>query len=181
MVCYGTFTPVLAKCFEVSDLDTTILQMVYTTVLLPLNPLVNWTIDRKGIRVAGFLASTLLLIGTWLRNMAGISEGNGFWILVVAQTLGGSGQAFVLSIPSKLSMTWFPKKELAKATMMITLANPIGCIFGMALPPFFISNYSESEIELPENVVKARGEIAHYLFIQSFILTVLLVPMYFLA
>jgi len=58
--------------------------MIYTTVLLPLNPLTNWIIDKRGIKVAGFLASSFLLIGTWLRNLAGISEGKGFWILMAA-------------------------------------------------------------------------------------------------
>ena len=84
MVCYGTFTPTLGACFEVDDMDTTILQMIYTTVLLPLNPLTNWTIDKKGIKIAGFLASTLLLLGTWLRNLAGTASGTGFWVLMVA-------------------------------------------------------------------------------------------------
>lgn len=66
MVCYATFTPTLAACFKVDDLDTTILQMIYTTVLLPMNPLTNWIIDKKGIKVAGYLASSFLILGTWI-------------------------------------------------------------------------------------------------------------------
>ena len=142
---YATFTPILQKAFDVPTLEATILQMTYTITILFMNFVASMTIDKKGLKLAGILSSGLLLIGIWIR-MAVQSDGTGFWVLILAQVFGGAGQAFVLSSPSKMSMTWFPKHEHAKSTTLIALAAPIGCIIGMGVPPLFIDDQQENTL-----------------------------------
>ena len=48
--------------------------------------------------------------------------------------MGGFGQGFIISVPSKLAIVWFAKTEIAKATTITALSVPLGAIFGMVLP-----------------------------------------------
>jgi sugar phosphate permease len=39
-----------------------------------------------------------------------------------------------------MATQWFPEEQLALATTVGSLANPLGCILGMVLAPFFVNN-----------------------------------------
>ena len=79
--------------------------------------------------MTGWIAGILLLIAYWIRIAF-----PSLIVYIISQGIGGFGQGFIISVPSKLAIVWFSKTEIAKATTITALSVPLGAIVGMVLP-----------------------------------------------
>jgi hypothetical protein len=71
---------------------------------------------------------------------------------IITQGLGGFGQGFIISVPSKLAIVWFSRTEIAKATTIAALSVPLGAIIGMALPAFLIWVHIDENVEITDKI-----------------------------
>lgn len=67
-----------------------------------------------------------------------------------------------------MATQWFPENELALATTVGSLANPLGCILGMVIAPFFVNNSIMDK--------NPKGHVDDLLFTHAMIAAVLNVP-----
>ena len=72
---------------------------------------------------------------------------------------------------SKLATVWFGDEERALATTIGSLATPIGCILGMVLGPFFVSENDKEDHEV------GKSNIENYLSICATVATGLTIPL----
>ena len=82
---------------------------------------------------------------------------------------------FFLNSSSKLATTWFGDKERGLATALGSLALPIGCIFGFAIPAIMITD------DLADDKLKGKTKFAEYLILQNILTSVCTVPTLLIA
>nr|KAG5710963.1 hypothetical protein BaRGS_013697 [Batillaria attramentaria] len=104
----------------------------YVVAFLP----VLWVLDSKGLRVNNLLGTGLNLVGTWLKVAAVNSDL--FPLLLVAQTLCGLAEVFVLPVPPRLAAVWFGPRQVSTACSFGVLANEFGVAVGFLLPPVLV-------------------------------------------
>ncbi|KAI8971927.1 major facilitator superfamily domain-containing protein [Mycotypha africana] len=99
---------------------------------------------QRGITI-GAILNAIAGIVRWLGALPSI---NGFCILFTGQTIAAIAQAFMLAIPPRLAVTWFPENEINMATSIAASANNLGIAFGCALTPLLVKEAS-SETDIP--------------------------------
>jgi sugar phosphate permease len=82
-----------------------------------------------------------------------------------------SFQPYFCNGVSKLATVWFGDEQRALATTIGSLATPIGCILGMIMGPFFVSENDRMDYDL------GRKHVIDYMFFTAGFVTVLTVPM----
>ena len=87
------------------------------------------------------------IVGVWLRWVV-LETADSFAYLLIPQALIASFQPFFCNGVSKLATVWFGDEERALATTVGSLATPIGCILGMVLGPFFVSESDKEDHEI---------------------------------
>ena len=80
------------------------------------------------------------------------------------------GQPFVLSSPAKLAAVWFGDNERAIATIIGSLAAPLGAVAGYLLPLPIITDKNTDTEE------RGRSKFFQYVLIQNIIITALGLP-----
>lgn len=71
---------------------------------------------------------------------------------------------------SKLATVWFGDGERALATMVGSLAAPIGCILGMVMGPFFVFESDK------DDHLNGKINVENYMFICASVATGLTIP-----
>ena len=181
MVGFAPVTDLMTKVYnDVSDIQVTLLTLVFIVMFIPINFPANKMID-KNLRPPVIIASVLLLAGCWVRMLVG-TDGNGFHWILVGQCLSGLSQPFMLCGPARVAKVWFGENENAIATTLGALAVPLGCLTGMVVPSFFIPPLEQVDpTEELDDLTKQEyvKKIYNYLLWQNIIITVLAVPILF--
>ena len=99
---YTYFSGLIALIFDLNVIFSTFSFFI-------LNMPASYIMDKHGLWVCGILANVLLLIGLWIRLIAG-NSGDGYIWLLVGQLFGSSGQVFLMNAPAKVAAVWFPDK-----------------------------------------------------------------------
>lgn len=60
-----------------------------------------------------------------------------------------TAQVFMLSIPPRLAVAWFPEREINVATSIAVSANNLGIAAGCALTPLMV-NQATSKADIPD-------------------------------
>ncbi|KAI8986581.1 major facilitator superfamily domain-containing protein [Pilobolus umbonatus] len=89
---------------------------------------------RKGIMI-GIVLNTA---AGGIRYLGAIPSLYGFILLFTGQTIAAIAQVFMLSIPPRLAVAWFPENEINLATAIAVSANNLGIAAGCALTPLMI-------------------------------------------
>ncbi|VDC06415.1 unnamed protein product [Peniophora sp. CBMAI 1063] len=92
------------------------------------------------MRYTACIGTILLLFSTWIRyagTARSLSPSGSYALVIIGQFIGGFGQPFFQVISPKYSELWFDVKSRTTATMIITLANPIGGAIGSLIAPKF--------------------------------------------
>ena len=112
------------------------LSMVYMLVYIPTIFPAMYFLDRKGLKLTVLLGASLTFLGAFVKCFA--VEPNLFPVIMLGQTLCSIAQAFILSIPARLSAVWFGSNEVASATAIGVLGNQLGCAIGFLVPPLVV-------------------------------------------
>jgi MFS transporter, FLVCR family, feline leukemia virus subgroup C receptor-related protein len=100
------------------------------------------------------VAAAASIIGAALRWIM-LRESDHFYLLLIGQAISAISNPFLNNGASKLATSWFGEKERALATSIGSLSTPLGCIFGLAVGPFFILDSDKSDIaEGKRHVIK---------------------------
>ena len=168
MVGFTAISNNLTGIYGVSSLATTMLVLPFIILFIPWIFPANYLIDTKGIVIPVYIASVTMILGAWIRILVNTN----FYFVIGGQVLMAIGQPFMLSAPAKLAALWFGDNERALATILGSLASPIGAVIGFILPLLFIG---DDDIH-PEN----SDKFERYVLVQSIIITVLGLPIIFL-
>ncbi|XP_029633167.1 feline leukemia virus subgroup C receptor-related protein 2 isoform X2 [Octopus sinensis] len=113
------------------------LSMVYMLAYIPLIFPASWLLDRKGLRVIIICGTLLNCVGAWLKCIS--ASPDRFWLLMIAQTICGIAQIFVLEVPPRLAAVWFGPNEVSTATSIGVFGNQVGVAIGFLVPPVIIT------------------------------------------
>ncbi|KAI0320777.1 MFS general substrate transporter [Amylostereum chailletii] len=97
-------------------------------------------VKRHGIRTCCYIATILLLISAWVRyagTARSLSKEGSYAVILVGQLLSGLSQPVFQILAPKYSEVWFDLKGRTTATMIISIANPIGGALGQLFSPLF--------------------------------------------
>ncbi|GAB1600202.1 feline leukemia virus subgroup C receptor-related protein 2-like isoform X1 [Argonauta hians] len=119
------------------------LSMVYMLAYIPLIFPASYLLDRKGLRVVIIIGTLLNCTGAWLKCIS--ASPDRFWLLMVAQTICGIAQIFVLEVPPRLAAVWFGPNEVSTATSMGVFGNQVGVAIGFLVPPVIITDSGNIE------------------------------------
>ncbi|XP_076466750.1 choline/ethanolamine transporter flvcr2b-like [Babylonia areolata] len=114
------------------------LSLVYMLAYLLLIPIGMYILDSFGLRVNNVTGCALNAVGAWLKCFA-VSP-NRFPLLMVAQTLCGMAQVFIVSLPPRLAAVWFGPNEVSTATAIGVFGNQLGVAIGFLVPPRIVNN-----------------------------------------
>ena len=170
MVGFTAISNNLTGIYGVSSLATTMLVLPFIFLFIPWIFPANYLIDTKGVVIPVYIASVTLLAGAWIRILVNTN----FYFVIAGQVLMAIGQPFMLSAPAKLAALWFGDNERALATILGSLASPIGAVIGFLLPLLFIGDDDKNPTD------DCKNKFEKYVLVQSIIITVLGLPIIFL-
>ncbi|KAI9455439.1 MFS general substrate transporter [Lactarius psammicola] len=109
-------------------------------VYLPTAVLTPVLTKRYGIRRTCHIASFVLLLSAWVRyagTARSLPKQGAYSLIIIGQALSAFSQPVYQILAPKYSEIWFDLKGRTTATMIISIANPIGGGLGQLLSPSF--------------------------------------------
>lgn len=111
-------------------------------IYLPVSLLVPPACSRWGLRITSAIGSAALLIACWIRYAGtanSLSPDGKFALLLVGQIFTGIGQPCLQILGPRYSEVWFDLRGRTTATMILSIANPIGAALSQLIAPAFSS------------------------------------------
>jgi FLVCR family MFS transporter 7 len=131
-----------SKYFGVSESAINWLSTGFLFAFVVISPLVVYTLNKGGPKVAIVTASVLVLAGNWIRYAGTRATGGHFGVVMFGQIIIGFAQPFVLSAPTRYSNLWFSDDGRVSATAVASLANPLGAAIGQLIGPLWATEAS---------------------------------------
>ncbi|KIL65843.1 hypothetical protein M378DRAFT_1032878 [Amanita muscaria Koide BX008] len=147
---FGPISNDAAEEFGISLNDVNWLGNIVACVYLPMALLIPSMVSKFGIGRCCQIAAVALIISSWVRYAGTIhtlSGGKAYGLLILGQVFSAIAQPIYQVIGSKYSETWFDLKGRTTATMVVAIANPVGCALGQLFSPMF-SNTRQSILYL---------------------------------
>lgn len=147
---------------QISAMRTSTLTIVFPLIFMILSIPAGIIIDKKGFKYG-------VGIGTVLTGMFAIirlASPNSYGMLLFTQIGISIGQPFVLNAITKLSITWFPKKEEATAVGLGSLSLFLGMIVGLGLTPFLVQSFGFHTMILIYGILGITGIAIFFLFVK---------------
>ena len=172
MTAFAPFAQEISAGYGVGAFSTSYTLIIFQIVYIPLNFVANYLFDKNGILFPTIIASVLYIAGSWVRLLVWENE-NGFYWIMIGQTVAACGQPFMLQAPPKIAATWFGDGERVLGTTIGALAGPVGCVIGFVMPVLFLT------VE-PDSSAKTVEEMKSYLIWQNGLVTLFALPIIFL-
>ncbi|KZV63363.1 MFS general substrate transporter [Peniophora sp. CONT] len=93
-----------------------------------------------GVRKTTIIGGVFLVISAWIRyagTARSLSSNGSYALVILGQFFAGLAQPIFQILAPKYSELWFDLKTRTTATMIISIANPIGGAIGQLLSPAF--------------------------------------------
>ncbi|KAI0295839.1 MFS general substrate transporter [Multifurca ochricompacta] len=113
---------------------------VIACVYLPTAFLTPMITKRYGLKRSCNIATFVLLLSAWVRyagTARSLPKGGAYALIIIGQALSAISQPVYQILAPKYSERWFNLKGRTTATMIISIANPIGGALGQLLSPLF--------------------------------------------
>lgn len=140
-ICFAPVVYFTESYFNVSITAVNMLSLVFMIIYIPVVVPSLWFTERYGLRKAILMAILFNCIGAWLRyigaivaNVSSAYQILGFGIVMIGQCIAAAAQTVFINAPARIAGDWFAVDELATATTIASMANPIGNALGSALP-----------------------------------------------
>ncbi|KAI7907462.1 major facilitator superfamily domain-containing protein [Cokeromyces recurvatus] len=121
----------------------------------------------NGLQRGILIGAVLNAIAGGIRWLGATPSLYGFITLFFGQTIAALAQVFMLSIPPRLAVAWFPETEINIATSIAVSANNLGIAAGCALTPLVVKQSTRNK------------DIPHLLFTQFIICLVVLILIWY--
>ncbi|KAM5538876.1 hypothetical protein V8D89_007598 [Ganoderma adspersum] len=115
---------------------------IVNVVYLPSAFVMPYLYGRLGVRKASFIAGSLFLVSAWIRfagTVHGLSVQGSYALIMIGQLLAAMSLPILQVVVPSYSERWFNLKSRTTATMIMSLANPVGNALGQLIPPLFKS------------------------------------------
>ena len=142
-ICFSPIFDATARRFQVSNFAVNMLSLVFLIVYLPASVLTVYLTERYGLRAAILSGCGLNAIGGWLRFIACYlppERGASFGLLLIGQLFGAVAQPFFTNLPARVSADWFTAGHRDGATVVGSMANPIGNALGSIIPALVVGS-----------------------------------------
>ncbi|KAF2888815.1 hypothetical protein ILUMI_17358, partial [Ignelater luminosus] len=127
----------VSEYYNVSYMAVIWTSLVYLLTTGAFCLLSGYLTDKLGLRKGILIGITGTCVSTWIK-LASVSSSR-FWVLMLAQTIGGIFQVFLLNIPSKLASTWFGPKEISTACSIGVFGYQFGAGISSLIPPMVVN------------------------------------------
>lgn len=170
-VTFAPIAPLSESFFGVSDTFINIFSVSYLLTYIPgsIAALIVYSFRQDGLRRGIILAAILSAVGAFVRYFASTN----YKITLFGQCLAAISQPFLTNVPPKLAAAWFPSSERDVATVIGSMANPVGIAIGTILPAVFVSESSNGQVNgmstllLVEGILTTIGAIVAAIFVKS--------------
>ena len=121
----NTAVPTMAEALGVAPLDMKSVLSCYTLSVAVFVPLSGWVADRFGTRRVFATAIGLFMLGSLLAGLSNSIHG-----LVASRILQGFGGAMMVPVGRMTMVRTFPKSELVRAMMFVSMPALVGPMLG---------------------------------------------------
>lgn len=160
---------IIQGIYHVNAIHTTLLVLPFNFSILFLLFPYSMLTNKLGFVTPTRIAVVVLVIGGWTRMLVN----SGFWWLVLGQAIIAIGNPLSLIAPAKISSIWFSDNQRALATMIASLATPVGSVIGFVMPFIFIND--EDGVDTPES----RAKFNKYILWQNILVMAMSIPIFF--
>ncbi|KDQ57437.1 hypothetical protein JAAARDRAFT_35153 [Jaapia argillacea MUCL 33604] len=147
---FGPISNEMAQEFGITLDEVNWLGNMFALVYLPVAIAFPTLVSRYGVRRTCMIGSAFLLVSAWVRFAAtphSLSRNGAYTLLVVGQFLAAFSQPIFQIIGPVFSETWFNLRGRTTATMVLSIANPIGGAVGQLISPM-VGNSRQSILVL---------------------------------
>jgi len=148
--------------YNITELQLNMLALVFMVSGCTTRFLAMWIIDSIGLGTGTFIAAGIHLLGVWIRFWPGCEQDGYYWLLV-GQSMTAVAQGFIDITGPKLAANWFPPRERTTAT-----AAGGGSIFVAALLSYTMT----------PRTVNTSDDMPGYLLAQAVVSTVAVVGIF---
>ncbi|KAI1787322.1 MFS general substrate transporter [Ganoderma leucocontextum] len=113
---------------------------IVNVVYLPSAFVMPYLYGRLGVRKACFIAGLLFVVSAWVRfagTTRGLTVQGSYALIMVGQLLAAMALPILQVVVPSYSERWFNLNSRTTATMIMSLANPVGNALGQLIPPLF--------------------------------------------
>ncbi|KAI0043663.1 MFS general substrate transporter [Auriscalpium vulgare] len=113
---------------------------IIACVYLPTTFLIPIVVKRYGIRRACDIATVALIISAWVRyagTARSLPKHGAYALIILGQFFSAIAQPVYQVLAPKYSEVWFDLRGRTTATMIMSIANPIGGALGQLISPAF--------------------------------------------
>ncbi|XP_050080439.1 feline leukemia virus subgroup C receptor-related protein 2-like isoform X1 [Anopheles maculipalpis] len=140
---YSIVANIMAKYYNISpawiDWTSMIFMVIYIFAVFP----VSYIMDVKNMRQSAVIGAVGTALGAWIKVFS--ADPSQFQIVIVGQIVSAIAQVFLLSIPSRLSATWFSPQEASSVCAFGVFGAQLGIAIGFFLTPMVIVNHEDFE------------------------------------
>eukprot|EP00465_Bigelowiella_longifila_P010289 CAMPEP_0185261468 /NCGR_PEP_ID=MMETSP1359-20130426/9850_1 /TAXON_ID=552665 /ORGANISM="Bigelowiella longifila, Strain CCMP242" /LENGTH=420 /DNA_ID=CAMNT_0027848099 /DNA_START=1 /DNA_END=1263 /DNA_ORIENTATION=+ len=119
------------------------LSVVFMILYIPGTYLASYLFERFGLRGTILAANTLNVAGSVLRFASigtdSTANNGGYALLLIGQGMCGLVQPIFVNAAALIAATWFALEQRDLATVIASMANPIGTGVGQILPAMLVS------------------------------------------
>uniref|UniRef100_A0A182JVD2 Major facilitator superfamily (MFS) profile domain-containing protein n=1 Tax=Anopheles christyi TaxID=43041 RepID=A0A182JVD2_9DIPT len=138
---YSIVANIMAKYYNISpawiDWTSMIFMVIYIIAVFP----VSYVMDVRNMRQSAVIGTVGTALGAWIKVFS--TDPSQFQIVIVGQIISAIAQVFLLSIPSRLSATWFSPEEASSVCAFGVFGAQLGIAIGFFLTPMVVVNHEE--------------------------------------
>uniref|UniRef100_A0A182WEW4 Major facilitator superfamily (MFS) profile domain-containing protein n=1 Tax=Anopheles minimus TaxID=112268 RepID=A0A182WEW4_9DIPT len=138
---YSIVANIMAKYYNISsswiDWTSMIFMVIYIVAVFP----VSYIMDVKNMRQSAVIGAVGTALGAWIKVFS--ADPSQFKIVIIGQIVSAIAQVFLLSIPSRLSATWFSPQEASSVCAFGVFGAQLGIAIGFFLTPMVIVNHDD--------------------------------------
>ena len=173
---WTTFAPIASLAetyYGVSDTAINAFAVSYLAAYIPgsILALAVYSFRKDGLRIGIILATVMTCLGAFLRYL-GSKKQPIYGMALAGQFLAALAQPFLTNVPPKVSAAWFPTTERDVATVLGSMANPVGTAIGSILPAIMVQE-NDGTIQgmdtllLVEAILAAVGAVVAFVLVKS--------------
>ncbi|KAK2467889.1 hypothetical protein APHAL10511_000184 [Amanita phalloides] len=135
---FGPIANNMTADFDIKLDDVNWLGNILSCVFLPTSLLVPFLVSKYGIERCCQIGAVAMILSSWIRYAGTahtLSGSRAYALLIIGQAISAVPMATYQVIGPKYSEKWFDLKGRTTATMIVSIANPIGGALGQLISP----------------------------------------------
>ncbi|OQV26043.1 Feline leukemia virus subgroup C receptor-related protein 1 [Hypsibius exemplaris] len=161
-ISYSTINDKVTAFYSVSTTTVDWLSMVFMVAYIPLIFPATWLLDKRGLRLTGYIGAFLNFLGAVIKCFSPYSKR--FVVTFVGQTVCGIAQVFILGLPARVAAVWFAEREVPFATAIGVFGTQLGVALGFLVPLIVPSIFATDSAEAFNLTIDSNRDIYSHNF-----------------